>query len=217
MGPRATVLAGLIAGIGTALVVIIAAVLLLPEPSDSGAASPSPAASPSGAPTASAGASAGPTSTVAASFGTTSFHVGQLAPALSVTQLGGGQISLASLAGKPVWVNFMQTTCPPCVDEFPIMSGFAARYADTNLVVVAIDVREDEGTAAAFVQSLNATFPVGLDANGDAALAWDAVALPVHFWIDRGGVIRAGALGGIGPDIMAENLRTILPGVTVTP
>ncbi len=221
MGPRTTALAGLMAGIGTALVVIIAAVLLPPEPSNFGAASPSPEGSPSGAPTASAGTpaggSTGPTSTVAASIGTTSFHVGEPAPALDVTQLGGGQISLASLAGRPVWINFMQTTCPPCVDEFPIMSGFAARYADTSLVVVAIDVREDEGTVAAFVQSLSARFPVGLDANGDAAEAWDAVALPVHFWIDRGGVIRAGALGGIGPDIMAQNLQTILPGVTVTP
>ena len=52
-----------------------------------------------------------------------------------------------------MWVNFMQTTCPPCVDEFPVMSGFAARYAATGLVVVAVDVREDEGTVAAFVQS----------------------------------------------------------------
>lgn len=217
MGPRTIVLAGLGAGIGTALVVILGAVLLLPEPSDSSVASASPGTSPSVAPTASAGGSAGPSGTVGASIGTTSFHVGEAAPALAVPQLGGGQISLASLAGKPVWVNFMQTTCPPCVDEFPIMSGFAARYADSNLVVVAIDVREDEGAVAAFVQSLNARFPVGLDTDGNAAQAWDAVALPVHFWIDRGGIIRAGALGGIGPDIMAQNLQTILPGVTVTP
>src|SRR4029077_18285738 len=118
---------------------------------------------------------------------------------------------------KPVWVNFMQTTCPPCVDEFPLMNGFAARYASANLVVVAIDVREDGSTVAAFVQSLKTTFPVGLDSTGDAATAWDAVALPVHFWIDGGGIVRAGALGGIGPDVMARNLQTILPGVTVTP
>jgi hypothetical protein len=70
---------------------------------------------------------------------------------------------------------------------------------------------------AAFAQSLNATFPIGLDADGSAQAAWDAVALPVHFWVDRDGIIRAGALGGIGPDVMAENLSTILPGVDVTP
>ena len=111
----------------------------------------------------------------------------------------------------------MQTTCPPCVDEFPLMNGFAARYADTGLVVIAIDIREEEGTVAAFAQSLNAAFPIGLDADGAAAAAWGALALPVHFWVDRDGIVRAGALGGIGPDVMAENLATILPGVDVTP
>jgi cytochrome c biogenesis protein CcmG, thiol:disulfide interchange protein DsbE len=217
MGPRAIVLAGLLAGVATALVLLLAAVVLLPEPTGTGEASPTPASGATASPGVPATTGPGPSASVVASIGTTTFHVGESAPDLSVPQLGGGQISLAGLAGKPVWVNFMQTTCPPCIDEFPLMSGFQARYADAGLVVVAIDVREDEGLVAAFVESLNARFPVGLDSNGSAAQTWDAVALPVHFWIDREGVIRAGALGGIGPDIMATNLQTILPDVTVTP
>jgi thiol-disulfide isomerase/thioredoxin len=116
-----------------------------------------------------------------------------------------------------VWVNFMGTYCPPCVDEFPLMNGFAARYADEGLVVLAIDVREDEGTVAAFAERLGTTFPLGLDADGSAVARWDAVALPVHFWIDKDGVIRDGALGGIGPDVMAQGVSTIMPGVDVTP
>ena len=47
-------------------------------------------------------------------------------------------------------------------------------------------------------------------------MAWDALALPVHFWIDKDGIVRDGALGGIGPDVMATGLKTILPGVDVT-
>ena len=46
---------------------------------------------------------------------------------------------------------------------------------------------------------------------------WGAVALPVHFWIDRDGIVRDGALGGIGPDIMAAGVAKILPDVEVTP
>ena len=97
------------------------------------------------------------------------------------------------------------------------MSGFAARYADAGLIVIAIDIREEEGTVAAFAQSLNATFPIGLDEDGAAAGAWNALVLPAHFWLDRDGVVRAGAIGGLGPDAMAANLATILPGVNVTP
>jgi thiol-disulfide isomerase/thioredoxin len=145
------------------------------------------------------------------------FHVGQPAPPLRVPQVAGGTVDLAALRGRPVWVNFMRTDCPPCRDEFPLMNGFAARYASTNLVVVAIDVREAETTADDFARSLGATFPVGLDTDGSAQAAWSALVLPVHFWIDSSGIVREGALGGIGPDLMAHGLSTILPGVTVTP
>jgi cytochrome c biogenesis protein CcmG/thiol:disulfide interchange protein DsbE len=217
MGSRSTVLAGLLAGVVVAVAALVGAVLLIPEPPAAAVSSPSPSATAVAEATATPSLSPTPAPSVQASIGSTGFHIGEPAPALNVPQLGGGVVDLANLSGHPVWVNFMQSTCPPCVDEFPLMSGFAARYASTGLVVVAIDVREDEGTIAAFVASLNTTFPVGLDADGSAAQAWDAVALPVHFWVDRDGVIRAGALGGIGPDTMAQDLGTILPGVQVTP
>jgi hypothetical protein len=41
------------------------------------------------------------------------------------------------------------------------------------------------------------------------------IAPPVQFWIDEDGIVQDAALGGIGPDIMAEGLQSILPGVTV--
>lgn len=221
MSPRTTIAAGLASGVVVAVAGLLAAVALIPDPIAvvGGSAAPSAIAtspgitgppSPAGSPS-----PAGPS--VGASIGGTSFHVGEPAPSLTVPQVGGGEIDLARLSGRPVWVSFMQTTCPPCVDEFTLMSGFAARYANTGLVVVAVDIREEEGTVAAFAQRLNAIFPIGLDADGAVAAAWDAVALPAHFWVDRDGIVRAGALGGIGPDAMAESLSTILPGVTVTP
>lgn len=225
MSPRLSVVAGLAAGVVVAVAALVAAVTLIPDPIVVADPSvpPSPAAT-GAAPSVTAppgGPGSSPTGqtvpTVGASIGASRFHVGEAAPPLKVPQVGGGEIDLTKLRGRPVWINFMQTTCPPCVDEFPLMSGFAARYADAGLVVIAIDIREEEGTVAVFAQGLNATFPIGLDEDGSAAAAWDVVALPVHFWVDRDGIIRAGALGGIGPDIMAENLAAILPGVTVTP
>jgi cytochrome c biogenesis protein CcmG, thiol:disulfide interchange protein DsbE len=111
----------------------------------------------------------------------------------------------------------MASWCPPCRDELPIMNGLAARYADTGLVVLAIDVREDEAVVDAFIRELDVTFPVGLDTDGTAQSDWGALALPVHYWVDAEGVVRDGALGGIGPEVMAEGLESILPGVEVTP
>ena len=219
MGPRSSIVAGLIVGVVAAMALLAGVVALAPEPAtatpsiplpSTALSSPSPAltASPSVVPNQSPEASASRPSL---------FHVGEPAPALAVPQVGGGLIDLAALRGKPVWINFMATWCPPCQDEFPLMNGFAARYADDGLVVVAIDVKEEEGLVASFAQNLGATFPLGLDGDGHAAETWGAIALPVHFWIDAGGIVRDGSLGGIGADVMAAGLRTILPGVDVTP
>lgn len=223
MGPRSSIAAGLLAGVAAAVVLVAGVLALAPEVS-----TPAPSPSPSPPPSAAPSPTSGPVVTPSASGSTEPpaasptaagglFHVGEVAPALVVPQVGGGTIDLAALRGKPVWVNFMATWCPPCEDEFPLMNGFAARYADTGLVVLAIDVEEDEGTVAAFAERLGATFPLGLDADGSVADAWDAIALPVHFWVDADGVIRDGAAGGIGPDVMARGLGTILPGVDVRP
>ena len=220
LGARSSVVAGLLAGITAAVVLIAGVVAFDPEPV---VPSPSPVLPSASAPSASAAASpVAPTSVLTPSPEPTAsegslFHVGEPAPALVVPQVGGGSIDLAALRGKPVWVNFMATWCPPCQDEFPLMNGYAATHADDGLVILAIDVEEEEGVVAAFAQQLGATFPLGLDGDGRVAEAWDAVALPVHFWIDAEGIVRDGSLGGIGPDLMAAGLESIMPGVDVKP
>lgn len=219
MWSRLSILAGLVVGVAVAGIVLGGIIAFAPDPVSPsapvpsfalGSAAPSEGASPtSSTPGASASAPAGGSGAL--------FHVGEPAPALVVPQVGGGTIDLAALRGKPVWINFMATSCQSCQDEFPLMNGFAVRYGDDGLVVIAIDVREEEGAVAAFAQKLDVTFPMGLDVDGSVAGEWGAIALPVHFWIDAEGIVRDGALGGIGPDIMAAGLAKILPGVDVTP
>ncbi|MEX2011952.1 MAG: redoxin domain-containing protein [Chloroflexota bacterium] len=217
MESRVPIAAGLGSGVLVAVLLIVGIVALGPAP-EVARASPSAPGSPAAAsPTAPGPTAVLPSASPIPSPGDQAFHIGEPAPSLVVPQAGGGTIDLATLRGKPVWVNFMRTDCPPCQDEFPLMNGFYVRYADEGLVVIAIDIREEEGTIVAFAEGLNTTFPIGLDVDGSAQRTWEAIVLPVHFWIDAEGIVRDGALGGIGPDIMAAGLRTILPGVNVTP
>lgn len=223
MGPRLTVVVGLVAGLVVGAAFLVALVALLPTPPVTGA-SPSPTLAPSAGPSVtpappapSSGAPPSAAPTPATSPGGEAFHIGEEAPPLRVAQLGGGEIDLAALRGKPVWVVFWATWCPSCRDEFPVMNGFAARHAEDGLVIVAVDMEEDEGAVASYVQELGLIFPVGLDPTGAAAAGWDVVAPPIHFFVDAEGVVRDGALGGIGPDIMAAALRRIMPGVDVEP
>ncbi len=229
MNPRAAVILGLVAGLATAALAFVAILAVAPDstarptPAPSIDASPSPTSSVSAAtastsPSPSAPAGSGATASAGASGSATgAFMIGRPAPALKVPQLGGGTIDLSVLRGKPVWLNFMATWCPSCRDELPRMNTYAARYEGTGLVIIAIDSREDPAIVAPYMSSLDVAFPVGLDVDGSAQSAWGAYALPVHFWIDAQGIVRDGALGGIGPDVMAAGLSRILPGVTVKP
>ena len=215
MSARLAPVLGLVAGLVVVAAAFAAIFAFLPEPVP---ATPAPSSTPaaSDAPTASARPSA---SATASPSGDVAFMIGEPAPPLVVPQLGGGTLDLAALEGAPVWLNFMATWCPPCRDELPLMTAYAEDYAERGLVVVAVDVREDEATVSAFMAELGVTFPVGLDEDGAAQAAWGALALPVHYWIDAEGIIRDGALGGIGPDVMEAGIEAILsePGPSPSP
>lgn len=224
MSTRWLVVLGLLAGLVVGAVAWAGVVALSPTPLPSATPLPSlalptppptPSASPSVssiAPSIGASPSASPSGSASTLFG-----IGKPAPPLTVDRLGGGTIDLASLHGKPVWVYFMATWCPSCRDDLPQIEALAARYGPNGLVAVAIDVREDAATVAGLVDGLHLTLPVGLDTEGTAQAAWRAAALPVHYWIDASGTVRYGAIGAIGPDVMVTGLRSVLPGVTVTP
>ncbi|HEY3333639.1 MAG TPA: TlpA disulfide reductase family protein [Candidatus Limnocylindrales bacterium] len=223
MGGKAAIGGGLVLGLLVGAGIVAGVVLLTPGPvaptrapiAEAGA-SPAPTVAPPASPSPSS-SPAGPSASPSATPGAEAFGIGAAAPPLALPRLGGSEITLSALKGTPAWIYFMATWCPSCRDELPLMNGYAARYADAGLVILAIDVKEDEAVVDAFVREMQVTFPVGLDASGTAQADWGAYALPVHFWVDADGIVRDGALGGIGADVMAKGLQAILPGVTVTP
>jgi cytochrome c biogenesis protein CcmG/thiol:disulfide interchange protein DsbE len=216
MWARLSIVAGLAVGVVAAGLLLGGLLALAPDAPLPSVAAPSAAVA-SAVPSEIVGPSPSADALASSAPSGAAIHVGQPAPPLVVPRVGGGTIDLASLRGKPVWIDFMATWCSPCQDEFPLMNGFAARYADQGLVVIAVDVEEEEATVATFAAGLGTTFPLGLDSDRSAAVAWDALALPVHFWIDADGIVRDRALGGIGPDVMVRGLGSIMPGVDVTP
>ena len=59
-------------------------------------------------------------------------------PNVTVTRLDSSAIGLTALRGKPVVINWWQTTCAPCIAEMPELNELVEKYADRDVEFLAI-------------------------------------------------------------------------------
>ncbi len=106
--------------------------------------------------------------------------------------LDGRPVRLADLRGRPVWLNFFATWCPPCQYETPVLQQVYEAHAAEGLALVGVSVQEtvpEDVAAYAFTYGL--TYTIGFDATSAIFRTYKAYGLPTHYFIDREGVIRA--------------------------
>jgi thiol-disulfide isomerase/thioredoxin len=108
-----------------------------------------------------------------------------------------GEVSLAALRGRVVYVDFWASWCGPCRASFPWMSQFAERERAKGLAVVAINLDKDRTLADAFLSQYLApealgprdSFQVAFDPAGKTAEAYHVQAMPTSFLIGKDGTI----------------------------
>ncbi|HTS14593.1 MAG TPA: TlpA disulfide reductase family protein [Candidatus Sulfotelmatobacter sp.] len=120
---------------------------------------------------------------------------GRPAPGFTLSDVSGRQVSLADYRGRPVIVNFWASWCGPCKEEFPLLAAARARYASQGLEVLGIVYEDSSGSAAAFMASEGAAWPMLLDPDGVAAGAYGVHVVPESFYIDPTGVVRTLSFG----------------------
>ncbi len=76
---------------------------------------------------------------------------GVVAPMFDGQLLSGGELSLDSLRGRPIVVNFWTTTCVPCIREMPVLAGAAREHQAEGLVVIGVNYGENQERVQAFV------------------------------------------------------------------
>lgn len=81
--------------------------------------------------------------------------------AMSFDTPTGGQLSMDSLRGKPLLVNFWATWCPPCVEELPLLDRFHAEYGAAGWQVVGLAI-DQPSAVRNYLARLPLRFPVGL-------------------------------------------------------
>jgi cytochrome c biogenesis protein CcmG/thiol:disulfide interchange protein DsbE len=122
---------------------------------------------------------------------------GQGAPDITGTTLDGTPLRLADLRGHPVIVNFWGPSCVPCRSEFPLFKAKLAEHAADGLDVVGVLMFDTPTEARAFVAQFGAPWPTIVDPDGALQKAYQAVARPQTYFIDRDGVIRTIQIGEV--------------------
>lgn len=138
--------------------------------------------------------------------------VGQLAPDFTLKTLAGDPITLASLRGQPVLLNFWASWCPPCRLEMPdLMRVYETRRAE-GLVILGVNVTFQDSTsdAQAFVDEFKITFPTLLDETGQVTTdLYQVRGLPTSVFIDPKGHITRINLGPMTGGQMDEFIGEI--------
>lgn len=100
-----------------------------------------------------------------------------------------GPVSLESLRGKVVLIDFWASWCVPCRQSFPWLTTIAERYRSAGLVVVAINLDKRREAAATFLRELAPGFTVAFDPAGTTAEAYGVSTMPSSYLVDRRGRI----------------------------
>jgi peroxiredoxin len=115
---------------------------------------------------------------------------GSPAPGFELPRVeGGAPVSLASLRGKVVLLNFWATWCKPCEDELPAMERLHRSLAGTDFSLVGISVDADAAPVLAFRDRIGLGFTLLLDADQRVARSYQTFRFPETFLIGRDGVI----------------------------
>lgn len=127
----------------------------------------------------------------------------QPAPDFTITNVKGETVSLKSLKGKTIVMDFWATWCQPCVRSLPAMQKLVEYYAkDTSVVFMFIHTAERSSTATEDAKKLLAFKQLKLEPylymdlkdetsdNNPLLTNFGITALPTKLIIDKAGIIR---------------------------
>lgn len=115
--------------------------------------------------------------------------IGKPAPDFTLRDINGNSLTLSSLKGKIVVVNFWFTSCPPCVQEMPQLNGLVGKFKEKNVVFLALTFN-DKKTVEAFLKEHTFSYSI-LPLSGQVDKRYQISSWPTSFVIGRDGMVKA--------------------------
>lgn len=135
--------------------------------------------------------------------------IGKSAPAFTLRDVTTGEIvSLDTVKGKPMVVNFWATWCVPCYAEHPYLVAAARQYGD-QVLFLGVVYEDEEEAINRFLRQYGRSYPVVQDLDGRAAIAYGVYGVPETFFIDASGNIAAKHEGPLDPAAIRQYLSQI--------
>jgi peroxiredoxin len=135
-------------------------------------------------------------------------QVGDIAPDFTLKDLDGNTVTLSSLRGKKVILNFWATTCPYCKIEMPALNQFIKSHKD-DTVLLAIDLGESPSKVKQYLEGKGYEFTVLLDTDLSTIYDYQVQFIPMSYFIDKNGIIRAISNGAMTYDEIEEYYKSI--------
>lgn len=127
------------------------------------------------------------------------------APDFEFTAFDGTQVSLDSLLGKPVVLNFWASWCRPCRKEMPAFQQVSDELGG-RVQVVGLASDDGEADARRFADANSIRYTLGLAPDGLAA-SMGVFGLPSTFFIDAEGTIVEAHFGELSHDALVAKLQ----------
>jgi thiol-disulfide isomerase/thioredoxin len=115
--------------------------------------------------------------------------------------LDGETTKISDHFGKPMVINFFATWCGPCEAEMPLLEEYANRF-DNQIYIIGINAGEEKKLVSGYINKVNVTFDIFLDANESISRKFLVRALPTTLFIDQEGVLAAKHIGLLTPALL---------------
>ena len=133
---------------------------------------------------------------------------GGKAPSFALASTEGGTVSLASLAGKPLVINFWRSDCPPCRAEMPLLRQRVG--AQPNVQLVLINWGESGEVARAFLSRVGIQQRSLLDSDLAVGRAYGVAALPTTIFVRSDGTIDRRQIGQLDERVLTAELSNLV-------